>query len=101
MLRTTVRLDTETKFPYFLFLTWLSIIRNPETAVTAHCESRLFSYCCLPECDGSLCSGLGHELRLQRGIVLPMLVHCWASVIDVGAILNRFCRARSHLLGGE
>ena len=25
-----VRLDIETKFPYFLFLTWLSIIRNQE-----------------------------------------------------------------------
>ena len=26
----TARLDIETKFPYFLFLTWLSIIRNQE-----------------------------------------------------------------------
>ena len=25
-----VRLDIETKFPHFLFLTWLSIIRNRE-----------------------------------------------------------------------
>ena len=25
-----VRLDIETKFPYFLILTWLSIIRNQE-----------------------------------------------------------------------
>ena len=25
-----VRLDIETKFPYFSFLTWLSIIRNQE-----------------------------------------------------------------------
>ena len=25
-----VRLDLEKKFPYFLFLTWLSIIRNQE-----------------------------------------------------------------------
>ena len=26
----TVRLDVEKKFPYFLFFTWLSIIRNQE-----------------------------------------------------------------------
>ena len=26
----SVRLDIETKFPYFLFLTWLSKIRNQE-----------------------------------------------------------------------
>ena len=39
-----VRLDIETKFPYFLFLTWFSIIRNQEvvsiSSPTGECASQ-------------------------------------------------------------
>ena len=80
-----VGLDIETKFPYFLFLTWLSKIRNREL-------ENFYSY--------SLWTCLRHMviLRNQNKITDFLMILAWASLFDYAAILfHHICLIVYHI----
>ena len=77
-----VRLDIDTKFPYFLFLTWLSIIRNRRfrlyiSSLTGECAAQKLKNLC----SSSLWTCLHHMviLKSQNKITDFFMILAWAS----------------------
>ena len=76
-----VRLDIETKFPHFLFLTWLSIIRNQEFRLYIQPNWWMRSTKIIKICSSSLCTCLHHRVILgtRNKITDFLMILAWAS----------------------
>ena len=79
-----VRLDIGTKFPYFLFLPWLSKIRNLENSILLNIPKHFTKD---TEQYNFVFTGL-NAAQQTRGVE-QVLVWCWASVADSGPALGQ------------
>ena len=86
-----VRLDIETKFSHFLFLTWLSIIRNREFRRYIQPDWWMCSTKIKKNCSSSLWTCLHHMviLRTQNKITDFFIILAWASPFNPAFAGNR------------